>query len=79
MDGTLIFSGHTEEQCKDNIINDINNVSRWLKMNKLYLNKTKTKIKQINMNSESVIEINNQIIEKVDGIKCLHFVIDKNL
>lgn len=79
-DDTLIFTeGHTDKLCQDNMIHDINNVNKWLKMNKLKLNENKTKLMEINMNNESVFKINNEVIEKVNEIKYLGFIIDKQL
>ena len=48
-------------------------------MNKLKLNENKTKLMQINMNNELVYKINNQVIETVNKIKYLGFIIDKKL
>lgn len=79
-DDTLIYNeANTEEECLENLQKDIKNVNIWLKMNKLKLNENKTKIMEINMTSNMTIEINNKIIEKVESIKYLGFVIDKNL
>lgn len=79
-DDTLIYSeGDTEEQCRNNMIHDINNINTWLKMNKLKLNENKTKLMEINMTSETIFEINDEIIEKVKHIKYLGFIIDKEL
>ena len=64
-DDTLIFT------------EGINN--EWLKMNKLKLNENKTKLMQININNELVFKINNQVIETVNQINYLGFIIDKKL
>ena len=46
-------------------------------MNKLKLNKNKTKVMEINLNSEEIFEINDTIIEKPEYIKYLGFIINK--
>ena len=48
-------------------------------MNKLKLNKNKTKLLEINMDNNIIFKINNVIIEKVNSIKYLGFIIDKEL
>ena len=48
-------------------------------MNKLKLNESKTKLLQINTTDDSIIKINNETIKKVDRIKYLGFIIDKDL
>lgn len=79
-DDTLIYAkGDTEEQCTDNLTHDMNNINNWLKMNKLKLNESKTKIMEINMNCNVIFKINNETIENVKQIKYLGFVIDKEL
>lgn len=79
-DDTLIYAkGDTEEQCTDKLTHDMNNINNWLKMNKLKLNESKTKIMEINMNCNVIFKINNETIEKVKQIKYLGFVIDKEL
>ena len=62
-----------------NYIQDINNINFWLKMNKLKLNETKTKLLQINMNDDSVIKIHSEMIKKVYRIKYLKFIADKDI
>ena len=62
VDDTLIYAEEeTDEQCKQYLPHDINNINYWLKMNKLKLN-----------------EINNDENEKVNRIKYLRFIVDKN-
>lgn len=79
-DDTLIFTeGHNDEECRDKMISDLDNINEWLKMNKLKLNEKKTKIMEINMTSEINIDLNGETIEKVDHIKYLGFIIDKKL
>ena len=47
--------------------------------NKLKLNENKTKLMEINMNTDKLIKINNVIIEKVNTINYQGFLIDKYL
>ena len=46
---------------------------------KFKLNENKTKLLEINMNNNIILKINNVIIEKVNSIKYLGFIIDKGL
>ena len=62
-----------------NLLHDINNINYWLKMKKLKLNDSKTKLLQIYTNNNLLIKINNETIEKVDRIKYLAFIIHKDL
>ena len=79
-DDTLIYAEEeTDEQRKQYLLHDINNINYWLKMYKLKLSDTKPKQLKINMNDDSVIIINNETIEKVNRIKYLGFIIDKDL
>lgn len=79
-DDTLIYTeGDSSEECHNNMVNDINNINIWLKKNKLKLNETKTKIMEINFDSEIVFKINNEGIEKVNNMKYLGFIIDKEM
>ena len=57
----------------------MDNINEWLKINKLKLNENKTKLMKINMQSNSSFEINNVVIEKVNSIKSLGFIIDRDL
>ena len=68
-DDTLIFNIlETDEEYQVNLKFDLNNVNKWLKINKLKLNEDKTKIMEINMNNNSDMEINNKIIEKIEKL-----------
>lgn len=79
-DDTLIYTeASTEEQCLENMKHDISKINTWLKMNKLKLNENKTKIMEINMNSDELFKINDEIIEKVEHMSYLGFIIDKDL
>ena len=79
-DDTLIYAeGETDDQYKQYLLHNINNINYWLKMNKLKLNESKTVLLQISMNDDSVIKINNERIEKVVRIKYVGFIIDKDL
>ena len=44
------------------------NINKWLIMNKLKLNETKTKLLVINMDNNIIFKIKNVIIEKVNSI-----------
>ena len=60
VDDTLIFNiSETDEECQINLKFDLNNVNKWLKINKF--NEDKKKI-EIDMNNNSDMEINNKII-----------------
>ena len=62
---TLIFNiSETDEECQINLKFDFNNVNKCLKMNKLKLDEDK----HSTMNSNSDMEINNKIREKVKKI-----------
>lgn len=79
-DDTLIFNeDDTEENCREKLMQDINNVILWMKMNKLKLNEKKTKLMEINIDSNIQFKINDEVIEKVKSIKYLGFIIDKEL
>lgn len=79
-DDTLIFTeGESDEQCHETLMRDLENINKWLKMNKLKLNESKTKIMALNTNSVSVYKINNVTIERVKQIKYLGFIIDEHL
>lgn len=79
-DDTLIFTeASNEKQCHENLMHDLMKVNKWLKMNKLKINESKTKLMEVNMNSDLVITINNTEIEKVTSIKYLGFIIDRDL
>ena len=57
----------------------MDNINKWLKINKLKLNEKKTKLMEINTQSNSSFGINNVVIEKINSIKYLGFVIDGDL
>lgn len=79
-DDTLIFAeGESDRQCYDDLTHDIKNINRWLDMNKLKLNESKTKILEINTTSNVIFKINDQVIEKVGEIKYLGMIIDKEI
>ena len=61
------------EQCYDRLKTDIDNVNTWLKINKLKLNESKTKIMEIKTNSDIIFEI------KIKQIKYLVFIIENKL
>lgn len=79
-DDTLIFTeGESDQQCHETLMRDLENINKWLKMNKLKLNESKTKIMEINTNNEFIYQINNVKIERVKQMKYLGFIIDENL
>lgn len=79
-DDTLIFTeGDNDEQCRINMIHDIQKINTWLKINKLKLNENKTKIMEINMANDEIFEINGKNIEKVSHMKYLGFIIDSKM
>ena len=57
----------------------MDNINKWLKINKWKLNENKTKLIEINIQSNSSFGINNIVIEKFNSIKYLGFIIDKDL
>ena len=57
----------------------MDNINRWLKINKSKLNENKTKLIEINMHINSLFRINNVVIERVKNIKYLGFIMDSEL
>ena len=53
-------------------------VNMWLKKIKLKFTESETKMFDINMNNGTVFKINIKIIENVENIKYLRFIVDKN-
>ena len=56
---------------------DVPIINEWLKMNKLKLNESKTKVIEINVNSDRVFEINDR--ENRKSWEYLGFIIVKKL
>ena len=75
----LIFTNKADNLCQENLTKDMENVNKWLMMNKLKLNENKTKLLEINMDNNIIFKINNVIMEEVNSIKYLGFIIDKAL
>ena len=76
-DDTLIFTDDkTDNFCHENLTKDMESINKWLMMNKLKLNENKTKLLEINMDNNIIFKINNVIIEKVNSIKYLGFIIE---
>ena len=48
-------------------------------MNILKLNENETKIMEINLNSEGIFKINDAVIENLEYVEFLGFIIDKKL
>lgn len=79
-DDTLIFTeSDSIEQCYNNLNQEMEKINTWLNMNKLKLNENKTKIMEVNASSNLIFKINDKLIEKVDRMKYLGFIIDKDL
>ena len=78
-DDILIFTNKADNLCQENLTKDMENVNKWLMMNKLKLNENKTKLLEINMDNNIIFKINNVIMEEVNSIKYLGFIIDKAL
>ena len=78
-DALIYIEADTMEQCYDILKTDIDNVNRWLKINKLKLNESKTEIMEIKTKSDIHFEFNDKEIEKVNQIKYLGFIMDNNL
>ena len=66
-------------ECYEKIGKDMDNINRWLKINKSKLNENKTKLIEINMHINSLFRINNVVIERVKNIKYLGFIMDSEL
>lgn len=78
-DDTLIsVSARSTQEAADKINDDLTNVSKWLKLNKLKLNIEKTKCMVINSRSEINvnIKVENSVIEVVDSYKYLGVILD---
>lgn len=60
---TLIFTEANDQICYNNLEIDLNNVNKWIKINKLKLNECKTKVMEINMNSNIQIKINSEQLD----------------
>ena len=78
-DNTLIFTDKADNLCHENLTKDVESIHKWLMMNNLKLNENKTKVLEINMNNNIIFKINNVIIEKVNSLKYMGFIIDKEL
>lgn len=81
-DDTLIWMSDVDISVASNKLNsDLNNISKWLKLNKLKLNIKKTKLMYVNDKSDNkiIIKFDNEIVEEVDSIKYLGVFIDNKL
>lgn len=79
-DDTLIYvSGRNQNECTNQITNELNKLSVWLKMNKLKLNASKTKYMVINGVNEGGITIDGENIDSVNELKYLGVVVDNKL
>ena len=51
-DDALIFTQCTTcEECYETLLKDMNNINKWLKINKLKLNENKAKLMEINIHA----------------------------
>ena len=76
----IIFTDDkTDILCHENLTKNMESLNKWLMMNKLKPNKNKTKLLEINMDNNIIFKINNVIIEEVNSIKYLGFIIDKGI
>lgn len=79
-DALLYINGKTIEECRDLISKDLENLSKWLCMNKLKLNVNKTKSMLINGGNNNVaLYLNDEEIQCVVDIKYLGIHIDNKL
>ena len=87
-DDTTLFSNLTSFgnniETKESLINtELSNVIEWLNINKLSLNKSKSKYMIFHVRNKDIqyftLKIGNVIIEKVDGFNFLGLTMDTNL
>ena len=84
-DDTSIFFEHSDLDVLTSHLNDqLNNVSTWLKANKLSINVTKTKLKVFRPRQKTLpitrqIILENYVLEQVDNTKFLGVYIDQHL
>ena len=76
VDDTLIFTDDKNDNlCYENLTKDTENINKWLMMNKLKL--FSLELLEINMDNNTIFKVNNVIIEEVNSIKYLGFIIHK--
>ena len=79
MRDSFVFTECTTcKECYERIEKDMDNINKWLNINKLKLNENKSKLMEINIHT-SLFGINNAVIGKVNSIKYLGLIIDRNL
>ena len=88
-DGTLLYTTFKKDNYKTDtayLNSELDNISKWLKDNKLKLNTDKTRYMlfhsgktKVWKNTSLQIKIGNTSILKVENYKCLGFTIDSNL
>lgn len=83
-DALIYMSGYSSEEINEVLNDQMMEVDKWLKVNKLILNANKTKVMLIkSVRKKTIGKLNikwlNQILEEVDEIKYLGVIIDKNL
>jgi len=85
-DDALIYTtGYASQEINDNINEQMRRIEKWLKINRLQLNISKTKVMLVRGVRKKVMERNidikfkNTVLEVVSEIKYLGVIIDKNL
>ena len=73
---TILTDDKNDNLCHEFLSKDMEDINKWLMINKLKLNDNKIKLLEINMDNNIIFEINNVIIENVTSIKYLGFIID---
>jgi len=85
-DDALIYTtGYASQEINDNLNEQMGRIEKWLKINRLQLNISKTKVMLVRgvrkkvMESNIDIKFKNTVLEVVSEIKYLGVIIDKNL
>ena len=60
--GRYFADGKNDNLCHGNLSKDMENINKWLMINKLKLNDNKTKLLEINTYNNIIVKINNVII-----------------
>lgn len=78
-DALVYVTGDSIDECSSKINSDLEKLNNWCKINKVKLNKTKTKAMIINGRLNGDIIIDNYKLEVVNELKYLGFIIDNKL
>lgn len=78
-DALVYIAGTNVNEIKMKLEQDLNEINKWLKINKLKLNTSKTKLMMMNREENINISIDGEVIESVDEIKYLGVIIDNKL